>query len=71
MKTPMKTPLESLLDYCDVNVNDKTTCRQAREQFEKMKKDLLWLSCLNMAGVDNWEGCEYAQELLEHVEKNP
>lgn len=27
-------------------------------------EELEWLSCLNAAGVDNWEGCDYAADLL-------
>ncbi len=32
---------------------------------EEMDNDSIFLSALQNAGVDNWEGYEYAQELLE------
>lgn len=35
---------------------------------DKLEVDSNWLCCLNNAGVDNWEGYEYAQELLEEQE---
>lgn len=27
------------------------------------EKDLLWLQCLEEAGVDNWSGIDYAKDL--------
>lgn len=32
---------------------------------KEIEKDLTWLQCLENAGVDNWEGYYYAQELFE------
>ena len=32
---------------------------------EEMDNDSMFLSALQNTGVDNWEGYEYAQELLE------
>ena len=46
--------------------------RMAMErEFAELKEKLLWLRCLEEAGVDNWQGIEYAQELyLERTNKN-
>lgn len=41
----------------------------SKERYANMVKRLDWLSCLEAAGVDNWEGISYAYELLE--EDNP
>lgn len=32
---------------------------------EEQIKDLYWLKCLQMSGVDNWEGMDYAYSLYE------
>ena len=34
------------------------------EVLTELKDSALWLECLETAGVDNWEGMEYASELL-------
>ena len=31
----------------------------------ELKRDQDFLNCLAAAGVDNWEGYEYAQELMD------
>jgi hypothetical protein len=36
---------------------------QAAIRLERLQEDSDWLDCLNAAGVDNWEGIEYAIEL--------
>jgi len=36
--------------------------------YKRMQSDLLFLECLLMAGVDNWDGYGYAQEMLEEAE---
>lgn len=35
------------------------------KHLEEMDNDSMFLSALQNTGVDNWEGYEYAQELLE------
>jgi len=32
---------------------------------EDMNKQLIWLNCLESAGVDNWEGCDFAREAYQ------
>ena len=34
----------------------------------KVEEDSEFLSCLEAAGVDNWEGYSYAQEMMEEDE---
>ncbi|PEZ47055.1 hypothetical protein CN367_11860 [Priestia megaterium] len=38
---------------------------QLREKIESMEEDVEKLSCLEGAGVDNWEGYSYAMEMME------
>jgi len=35
------------------------------KEYESLQKDCLWLSALECAGVDNWEGYEEAISILE------
>ena len=39
------------------------------ELYEQLKEDSEWLECLNIAGVDNWDGYDYAREIYQ--ERNP
>lgn len=32
------------------------------DEYEEMQRDLAFLNCLQNAGVDNWDGYEFAQE---------
>lgn len=36
-----------------------------KAEYESLKEDRRWLTCLENAGVDNWEGYDYAREILE------
>lgn len=33
-------------------------------EYKALLRDQKWLNCLEAAGVDNWEGYEYAAEML-------
>ena len=39
-----------------------------KEEYDELTRDSLWLSCLDGAGVDNWEGISYAYEMMEENE---
>lgn len=36
-----------------------------KREYDDLMRDSLWLLALENAGVDNWQGIEYAQELFE------
>ena len=36
----------------------------ARKEYNSLIEDLRWLQALKEAGVDNWEGCGFAAEIL-------
>jgi len=40
------------------------------EEYEELKRDQDFLNCLAAAGVDNWEGYEYAQELMDDEDED-
>lgn len=40
------------------------------EDYVNLLEDQRWLSCLEAAGVDNWEGISYAQDLFDKDEEH-
>lgn len=49
----------------EVHKNDE----ELLEGIKRIEKLLTWLDCLESAGVDNWSGYEYAQELMEEEDE--
>lgn len=37
----------------------------SQEDYDQLIKDQKWLRALEAAGVDNWEGCSEALELID------
>lgn len=37
----------------------------SRKEYDSLLEDSAWLSCLEGAGVDNWDGWDYARELYQ------
>lgn len=56
-------------EHCTCNLHIKqifineNTVTISKEEYESLKEDARWLQCLENAGVDNWEGYDYAREL--------
>ena len=48
----------------DIKVVTETVVVSLAE-YNKLARDSEFLSCLRNAGVDNWEGYEYAQEAMD------
>jgi hypothetical protein len=40
-----------------------------KEEYEYLSQRDLWLTALERAGIDDWEGCEDALELYKELEK--
>lgn len=36
-----------------------------QKEYDDLIEDQQWLNCLQNAGVDNWDGFDFAKELLE------
>ena len=36
-----------------------------KAEYERMPEPAAWVDALEMAGVDNWEGYDYARELYQ------
>lgn len=34
-----------------------------KSEYKQLLKDSNWLACLEAAGVDNWQGYDYAREM--------
>ena len=37
----------------------------SKEKWASIQKELAWLRCLRIAGVDNWEGYSYAFDVMD------
>ena len=35
-----------------------------KQEYDRLEKDSQWLACLEMAGVDNWDGIEEAMRMF-------
>ena len=35
------------------------------EEYLQLRDDSIWVECLNMAGVDNWDGFDEARQLYK------
>lgn len=40
----------------------------SKKEYESLLEDRKWLQALENAGVDNWEGYDYARELMNEDE---
>jgi len=38
------------------------------EEYEQLESDSRFLNCLEMQGVDNWDGYEFAQDMFRDEE---
>ena len=38
-----------------------------KEEYDVLLSDAHWLSCLESAGVDNWQGIHFAYEMMEEI----
>ena len=46
-------------------INEDGTVTLTREEFDELESDQHFLRCLEGAGVDNWDGYEIAQDVME------
>lgn len=40
----------------------------SKKEYDSLIKRVDWLKCLEAAGVDNWEGYDYARELSGDID---
>lgn len=45
------------------NIMNEETVTISKEEYESLLQDRKWLEALEGAGVDNWEGYDYAREI--------
>lgn len=70
-----KDELLEVMRLCEVYYLDKIKTLESHvEQLDKrnddMFEDVIWLRCLEAAGVDNWEGYEIAAEMYNEEKEN-
>jgi len=39
----------------------------SQDEYDQLRRDSEFLECLYSAGVDNWNGYEYAQDMMEEL----
>jgi hypothetical protein len=49
-------------------MGEEETVTITKKEYEQLLRDSEWLSCLEAAGVDNWQGFDYAREIQEENE---
>lgn len=49
-------------------MEDKITI--SKKEYDQLVESANFLQCLEDAGVDNWEGIDYAQELMRQLEQD-
>lgn len=47
-----------------------TTVTISQEEYDEMQKDIAFLECLRDAGVDNWDGYDFAVEAYQEQHPN-
>ena len=47
---------------------NKETVTISKKEYDSLLEDRKWLQALENAGVDNWEGYDYARELMNEDE---
>lgn len=53
-------------------MSDKAeTVTISKTEYETLLEESKQLQCLEDAGVDNWQGCDYAYELWREKNKKP
>ena len=45
-------------------MNEKEMVTITKEEYESLLEDSEWRNALERAGVDNWDGYDYAMEIL-------
>ena len=55
--------------YIFAAMNEETVTISKKE-YESLKEDALWLRYLKRAGVDNWQGIDYAYDLKREMEED-
>ncbi len=49
-------------------MNTEETVTIPKSEYDSLLEDSNWLQCLENAGVDNWDGYDYARELQREQE---
>lgn len=52
------------VEYHSLMNEDTEMVTITKKEYESLKEDSKWLEALQRAGVDNWEGYDFARELF-------
>lgn len=62
-----QTSSDMLKKSYDKNAEYIKNIENIQKTLNELEEDSLWLSCLEGAGVYNWQGYDYAVEMLEEI----
>ena len=60
----------TMTHYLGKYLEQKTEIAQLKEENKKLTIRDNWLTCLESAGVDNWEGCGVADDIMKASPSN-
>ena len=55
--------MQDRIDQLESKGDDRVSL--SKDLYESLMEDQHWLSCLENAGVDNWDGISFAEELMQ------
>ena len=62
--------MRTVEELLEENNNLQNRIEGLHYEIAELEKRDKWLRCLETAGVDNWEGYDYAKDLLDEDENN-
>jgi hypothetical protein len=59
--------IDKLKEQEEINKKLQAEIEKLKLRNEKLEDDSLMLSCYRNAGIDNWDGASYAEEMFEEI----
>lgn len=60
---------QAMEHFLNLSINFREDNEELRKENSRLLKRSNWLSCLEAAGLDNWEGCQLAEDIKLEREK--
>jgi hypothetical protein len=53
-----------------LNYMSEKTITISQDEYDQLRSDSEFLECLHSAGVDNWDGYDVAQDMMDELEED-
>ena len=53
-----------------INYISEKTITISQDEYDQLRRDSEFLECLYSAGVDNWDGYDVAQDLMDELDED-